>query len=65
MSCGKFLFLGKLDNSDLEVGSFFDNLLKIFENDFFTEKHNDGNSTSNAKNNKCWKKIFKKFDNKV
>ena len=46
-------------------GSLFDNSHKIFENDFFTEKHNDGNSTSNAKNNKCWKKYKNKFDNKV
>ena len=36
-----------------------DNLHKIFDNEYFTEKHNDGNSTSNAKKNKCWKNINK------
>ena len=59
LSCAKFFILRQFRQFRPLGESLFESSHKIFENDFFTEKHNDGNSTSNAKNNKCWKKYLK------
>ena len=39
-------------------GSLFDNVHKIFDEQFFTDKHNDRNSTSNIKKKNTVKNII-------